>query len=420
MLENIDLKAEAEKLRPQLVAWRRDFHAYPELGLKEYRSAAVIADLLHALGYLVHTEVAKTGVVGLLEGTRPGPVVMARFDMDALPITEENAVDYASRHPGVMHACGHDAHMAIGLGVATVMARYRDRMAGTLKLVFQPGEEGLDGARLMIEAGVLENPRPDVVLAAHVWNDMPVGLVSVTAGAVMAAADKWTCQINGVGGHGALPHQANDPVVVAANLITALQTIVSRNINPLEAAVVSVGSLHGGDAFNVIPAQVELGGTIRAYNPQVQSLARRRLQELVAGMAQAYGVEASLELTPLTPALINDERVVEVVRAAACAVVGPGNVIFGLRTMGSEDAAFFLEQVPGCYIFLGSASAGAEVWPHHSPRFNIDEEVLPTGVAIMAYALAHYLFGDPVAEKDKADTCPPADFQRPLTDQGSG
>ncbi|MCX7681199.1 MAG: M20 family metallopeptidase, partial [Anaerolineae bacterium] len=339
----------------------------------------------------VATGIARTGEVGLLEGARPGPVIMARFDMDALPIAEENAVEYASRHPGVMHACGHDAHMAMGLGVATIMARYQDRMAGVLKLVFQPGEEGLNGALLMVEEGVLENPRPDVVLAVHVWNDMPVGMVSVTAGAVMAAADKWTCLVTGVGGHGALPHQAKDPIVVAAHIVTALQTIVSRNINPLETAVVSVGSLHGGDAFNIIPAQVELRGTIRAYSPQVQELARQRLREIVAGIAQAYAVDASLEIAPLTPPLINDERVVEVVRTAAGAVVGPEHVISGLRTMGSEDAAFFLEKVPGCYLFLGSARAEAEVAPHHSPRFEIDEDVLPIGVAILVHTLAHYL-----------------------------
>lgn len=387
----MNFRTEAEELRSQLIAWRRDFHAHPELGLEEHRSAALIAERLHTLGYRVETGIARTGVVGVLEGERPGPVIMVRFDMDALPIAEENTVDYASRHPGVMHACGHDAHMAIGLGVATIMARYRDRMAGAIKLVFQPGEEGLDGARLMVEGGVLEHPRPDIVLAAHVWNDMPVGMVSVTAGAVMAAADRWTCQVKGVGGHGALPHQARDPIVVAAHIVTALQTIVSRNINPLDSAVVSVGSLRGGDAFNIIPAQVELHGTIRAYSPQVQELARQRLREIVAGIAQAYAVEVSLEITPLTPPLINDERVVETVRNAASAVVGPENVISGLRTMGSEDAAFFLEKVPGCYLFLGSARAEADAAPHHSPRFDIDEEVLPVGVAVLAYALAHYL-----------------------------
>lgn len=387
----LNFRAEAEGLRSQLVAWRRDFHAHPELGLEEHRSAALIAGQLRELGYRVETGIARTGVVGVLEGAQPGPVIMARFDMDALPIAEENAVDYASRHPGVMHACGHDAHMAIGLGVATIMARYQGRMAGVLKLVFQPGEEGLDGARLMVEEGVLENPRPDVVLAAHVWNDMPVGMVSVTAGAVMAAADKWTCLVKGVGGHGALPHQAKDPIVVAAHIVTALQTIVSRNINPLESAVVSVGSLRGGDAFNIIPAQVELCGTVRAYSPQVQELARQRLREIVAGIAQAYAVDVSLEIAPLTPPLINDERVVGTVCAAAGVVVGPENVVSGLRTMGSEDAAFFLEKVPGCYFFLGSARAGEDVAPHHSPRFDIDEEVLPIGVAVLMYALAHYL-----------------------------
>ncbi|MBN1977655.1 MAG: amidohydrolase [Anaerolineae bacterium] len=385
-------KTDAELLRQKLVEWRRDFHRHPERGFQEHRSAGLIADHLHTLGYQVQTGIAATGVVGLLKGKQPGPVVMARFDMDALPITEENETDYASQNPGMMHACGHDAHMAIGLGVATLMARQQDMIAGALKLVFQPAEEGGNGAKAMIEEDVLENPRPDIFLATHVWNEKRVGTIDVTPGAIMAAAEKWHCTVRGKGGHGAAPHQAADPIVAAAQIVTALQTIVSRNVDPLETAVVSVGSIHGGDAFNVIPPQVELNGTIRSYSPQIRRMILRRMQEVFTGVAAACGVEANLEIEPLTPAVTNDVQVTEAVRAAAEAIVGPDNVTTGERTMGSEDAAYFMEKVPGCYFFLGSANASLGLsMPHHNPRFDFDEAVLTTGVAVMMHVLAHYL-----------------------------
>jgi amidohydrolase len=392
MLNRVDFKAEAEALHEQLVAWRRDFHRHPELGFEEHRSAGIIAEELHKLGYQVQTGVANTGVVGLLKGQGPGPVVMLRFDMDALPITEENETDYVSQNPGVMHACGHDAHMAMGLGVATLMAERQREMKGALKLIFQPGEEGMNGAQVMIEEGVLEKPRPDVFLATHVWNEKPVGTLDVTPGAIMAAAEKWDCTVQGRGGHGALPHQTVDPIVATAQIVTALQTVVSRNVSPLETAVVSVGSVHGGNAFNIIPAQVEMSGTIRTYSPQVREEVLQRVREVIEGVASACGAATELQFTPLTPAVINDADVASVVRAAAEAVVGPENVSSGERTMGSEDAAFFIQEVPGCYFFLGSANAerGLDA-PHHNPRFDFDESALSPGVAVIMQALAHYL-----------------------------
>jgi len=387
-----DFKAEAGTLREQLIAWRRDFHMHPEIGFQERRSACVIADRLGDLGYQVQTGVANTGVVGLLEGVRPGPVVMMRFDMDALPIVEENETGYVSQNTGVMHACGHDGHMAMGLGVATLAAQYRDHMAGTLKLIFQPGEEGMNGAEVMVKEGVMENPRPDVFLSTHIWNDRPVGTVNVSSGPVMAAAEKWTCTVQGIGGHGAMPHQTVDPIVATAQIVTSLQGIVSRNVSPLETAVVTVGTIHGGDAFNVIPARVDLSGTIRTYDSQVREMVLQRVREVIEGVAAAWGVEIELEIVPLTPAVVCDADVTEVVRAAAEAVIGAENVSSGERTMGSEDAAFFMQEVPGCYFFLGSANAerGLDA-PHHNPRFDFDEDALPLGVAILMHALAHYL-----------------------------
>lgn len=390
-MPNRDL-TDAQALHQQLIDWRRDFHRHPELGFQEHRSASVISERLRALGYQVQTGIAETGVVGLMEGKQPGPVIMARFDMDALPIAEENETDYVSQNPGVMHACGHDGHMAIGLGVATLMARRRDSMQGTLKIIFQPGEEGMNGAEVMVKEDVLADPRPDVFLATHVWNDKPVGTVDVTAGAVMAAAEKWDCVVQGKGGHGAAPEQTADPIIATAQIVTALQTIVSRNVDPMETAVVSVGSVHGGDAFNVIPPQVEINGTVRTFNPQVRKMVLRRMSEIIEGVAKACGVHAELKITPLTPAVINDAEITKIVYAAAKDVVGAENITTDEQTMGSEDAAFFMQEIPGCYFFLGSANPehGLNA-PHHNPRFDFDEAVLPIGVAILMRALAHYL-----------------------------
>lgn len=391
MAETTDINAEARALRPQLVAWRRDFHAHPELGFQEHRSAGLIAGHLRDLGYEVQTGVAQTGVVGLLAGPDLGPTVMVRVDMDALPILEENDVAYVSQQPGVMHACGHDAHMAIGLGLATLAARHRREMRGSLKLIFQPAEEGLGGAEAMVEAGVLADPRPDIFLSGHVISPMPLGTIAATPGGVMAAADKWTCTIRGVGGHGAMPDLSVDPTVAAAQIITALQTIVSRNVSPLDTAVVSVGMMKAGEAFNVIPPRVELAGTIRTFEPAVREMVLRRLREVVEGVARAYGATAEIDITPATPPVWNDAAVTEVVRAAAAAVVGAENVT-DLRTMGSEDAAFFMQDLPGCFCFLGAANAERGIdAPHHNPAFDVDEDVLPLGVATLMHALAHYL-----------------------------
>jgi amidohydrolase len=391
-LVQIDSKVEPEALREQLVDWRRDFHRHPELAFQEQRSAGIIAQVLRGLGYDIETGVAKTGVVALLSGEEPGPVVMARFDMDALPVSEANETDYVSENPGMMHACGHDGHMAIGLGVATLLARHREDLSGTLKLVFQPGEEGGNGAEMMVREGVLEDPRPHVVLVTHVWNEKPVGTVDVTAGPIWAAAERWTCRVQGEGGHGAIPHHTVDPIIVASHIVTSLQTVVSRNVSPMETAVVSVGSFHGGDAFNVIPDHVDLNGTIRTYDARVRETVLRRLRELFKGTAAAYEASADLEIQHLTPAVVNDADVTRVVSASAEAVVGPENVSTGERTMGSEDAAYFTRDVPGCYFLLGSAhpERGLDA-PHHNPRFDFDEDALPIGVAVMVEAILHYL-----------------------------
>lgn len=387
-----DFRAEAERLRGRLIAWRRDFHMHPELAFQEERTAGIVADHLRRLGYQVQTGVAETGVVGVLEGAEAGPVLMVRFDMDALPVTEDTGAEYASVVPGLMHACGHDGHVAMGMALAELLSARRDRLAGVVKLIFQPAEEGGRGAEVMVRQGVLQDPRPDIFLAAHVWTDKEVGTIDVSTGPVMAAAEKWTCVVRGLGGHGALPHQTVDPVVAAAHVIVALQTVVSRSVSPLESVVVTVGAVHGGQAFNVIPAEVEMSGTVRTYDADTRDLVLQRVSDVVEGVSAACGASAELQINPLTPALVNDSQVAEVVRRAAERVVGAQAVSSGTRTMGSEDAAFFMQEVPGCYFFLGAANPAKGLGaPHHNPRFDFDEEALVLGVAVLAEAAASYL-----------------------------
>jgi amidohydrolase len=387
-----DFRAEAEDMQDQLIAWRRDIHRHPELGYQEHRTAGIVADHLAQCGYQVRTGVAETGVIGVLEGARSGPVVMLRFDMDALAVTEETGAPYASQVPGRMHACGHDAHVAIGMGLAQLLVGHREEISGTVKLVFQPAEEGGNGAEVMVREGALEDPRPDIFLAAHVWTDKRIGTVDVTPGAIMAACEKLSCTLRGKGGHGAAPHQTIDPVVAAAQVIVALQTVVSRSVAPLEQAVVTVGLIRGGDAFNVIPPQVAMEGTIRTFLPTTREVVLRRVREVVDGVAAATGVQPELRIDRLTPAVINDAQVADVVRQAAEVIVGAENVSTGERTMGSEDAAFFMEAVPGCYFFLGAANPEKGLTaPHHNPRFDIDEHVMVLGLSILAHAAAAYL-----------------------------
>lgn len=378
----------AEALFPALRARRRDFHRHPELGFQEHRTAGIVADELRALGLEVTTGVAQTGVVALLEGARPGPVILVRFDMDALPIQEQTGAEYASLQPGVMHACGHDGHVAIGLGVARLLAERQAELAGTVKFVFQPAEEGLNGAEAMVQAGVLENPKPDLALALHLWNHQPFGWLGIAPGAVMAASEIFTLTVRGEGGHGALPHHTRDPIVASAHIITALQSIVSRNVDPLETAVVSVTTVHGGEAHNVIPPEVKLSGTIRTFNAGVRQRVLERFHQVVEHTAAAAGCQAQIELQMLTPAVVNDPAIAQQVQQAARQVLPESRLDEAFRTMGSEDMAFMMQSVPGCYFFVGSADAAKGLdAPHHHPRFDFDERALVWGAALMTAAV---------------------------------
>ena len=391
---NVDYRAEAGAMQEQLIAWRRDLHKHPELGFEERRTSGLVAEHLKGLGYQVHTGIGKTGVIGILEGARPDPTVMLRFDMDALPIQEQNQVAYASQTPGVMHACGHDGHVTIGLGVATLLQRHREELAGTVKLLFQPAEEGMGGAETMIEEGALEDygPRPAASFGLHLWSPLPLGQAGLATGPVFAAADRWSLTVKGKGGHGAMPHQTADPVVAAAQIVTALQTIVSRNVDPQETAVLTVGTVNGGTAFNIIPGEVTLSGTIRVFDPRVHETVLSRLETLCQGVGAGMGVEVELQIEKLVPALVNDVARTRLMRQVAESVLGQGNVLDDYRTIVSEDMAYFLQQAPGTFMLLGSANPERGLdYPHHHPRFDIDEAVLPLGVAILAETATRFL-----------------------------
>jgi len=386
----IDFRSEAEALFDYTRDLRRDFHRHPELGFQEHRSAAIVARELRSFGLEVTEGVGKTGVVGVLRGASDGPTVLVRADMDALPIQEETNAEYASENAGVMHACGHDGHMAMGLTVARLLAAHRDLLRGTVKFVFQPAEEGLGGAEGMVNDGVLEGV--DYALAMHLWNEKPVGWLGIADGPTMAAADRFEVRIVGKGGHGAQPQAAEDPVLAASQVITALQSVVSRHVDPLEAAVVSVTMFHAGTAFNIIPTEARLEGTIRTFAPEVTREVRTRFHRTVHGVAQAMGCRAEVMLDLLTPAVINAPQVAAVVRAAAAETLPDVTIDAHARTMGSEDMALMMYDVPGCYFFVGSnnPARGLDA-PHHHPRFDFDEAALPRGVAVMSAAVVKVL-----------------------------
>jgi amidohydrolase len=387
----LDYRSQAESIFEQLVEWRRDFHRHPELGFQEERTSAIIAGALDDFGYSVQRGVGQTGVVGLLEGPASGPTVLMRFDMDALPINELSGEAYASTYPGVMHACGHDGHMAIGLGVARLLARQRRDLSGTVKLLFQPAEEGLGGALAVMADGALDNPRPDVALGLHLWNDIPFGQIRATPGPTMASSSVFTLTVQGRGGHGAAPHRSIDPILAAAHIVAALQSIVSRNVDPLDSAVVTVGEMSAGTTFNVIPEQAVLKGTVRSFDTELHRLVYRRILEMAQNMAAAFRCQASFETVAIVPAVENAAEPTGVVRQAAAAVVGPDNVIEG-RTMGAEDMGFILQEIPGCYFFVGSGNEARNLsYPQHHPSFDFEERALVNGVATMLHAAAHYL-----------------------------
>ncbi len=388
-----DFRHEAETLFDEMVAMRRDFHRHPELGFQETRTSRIVAERLNELGLEVQNGIGQTGVVGLLEGAKPGPTILLRFDMDALPIQEESDHAYISQNGGVMHACGHDGHTSMGLTVAKIMSQYQAQMAGTLKFMFQPAEEGLGGAFAMIAGGVLRDPKPDAALAMHVWTPEPFGNVRVVEGPCMASSSVFTITVQGKGGHGAAPHMAIDPILAGAHIITALQSIVSRNVNPQDSVVVSIGQFDAGTTFNVIPDRAVIKGTVRSYNEELHRQAYRRILEMATDMAKAFHCTINMETIAIVAAVVNAPEPTAVVRNAAVQIMGEENIVEH-RTMASEDMGYVLEEIPGCYFFIGAGNDAECSYPHHHPKFNFDERAMIDGVAIMAQAAANYVLHD--------------------------
>jgi amidohydrolase len=387
----INFMEQAQALRERVVAWRRDFHQHPELAFEEVRTANIVQAELTALGLEVQGGVGRTGVVAILEGAHDGPTILVRADMDALPIREENDSPYTSQTQGKMHACGHDGHTAIALGVATLLAQHRDQLAGRIKFVFQPAEEIAAGAKAMVADGVLSDPRPSASLGLHLWNTLPVGHISLVDGPQMASASNFRIALTGRGGHGATPMLTADPVVCGAQIITALQTIVSRNVDPLDTAVVSVTQMHTGDADNVIPQYAELRGTFRAYNTPTRDLMATRITAIAQQIALAMDCTAEVEIAHKTKPVSNDSNVVQQITPVMQAAVN-GLTFVQTRTMGAEDMGEFMSDIPGAYFFVGAHVAGRDLnHGHHHPLFEIDEDALPLGVALLSAAAASYL-----------------------------
>jgi len=373
--------------RDSLIATRRDLHQHPELGNQESRTSTLVAERLQASGYQVRTGVGNTGVVGV-RGSG-GRCVLLRADMDALPVQEANEVPYKSRHPGKMHACGHDGHVAIGLEVARRLGAAT--LPGTVKFAFQPAEEISDGAQAMIRAGILDRPRVDAAFGIHLWNDIPAGTIGIMPGPVMASVDEFEITITGRGGHAAAPHQTVDPVLTAAHVITALQSVISRRRDPFEEGVLSVTQVSAGHAFNVIPGTAELRGTIRTFGGRLWEDAPKLVEEIAKGVAASFGAGADVRFRRHTRPLINDAAMAGLMREVAADVVGAGNIRPDVRTMGGEDMSFFLANVPGCFAFVGSATPGRQASPHHSPTFDIDESALAIGVELLSRTAVRFL-----------------------------
>ncbi len=372
-----------------LVADRRDLHQHPELGFQETRTSGLVATRLEQLGYQVRAQVGKTGVVGV-KGSG-GRCVLLRADMDALPLEETNDVPYRSRHAGRMHACGHDGHVAIGLEVARRLAEAA--MAGAVKFAFQPAEETSNGAAAMIADGVLEQPRVDAAFGLHLWNGLPVGTIGLMAGPVMASVDEFEITVTGKGGHAAMPHLTIDPVLAAAHIVTALQSLVSRRLDPFAQGVVSVTQLAAGHVFNVIPEQATLRGTVRTFGGRFFEDAPQLIEATARGIAAAFGAEAVVRYRRLSGPLTNDATMTALMQEVACEIVGFESVKDGVRTMGGEDMSYFLERVPGCFAFVGSARSDGGSFPHHSPRFDIEEAALVIGADLLTRTAVRYLGG---------------------------
>ncbi len=404
--QDAKIDAAVERHRAAIIELRHQIHQNPELGNREFKTAQLVAGHLRALGLEVQTGVAHTGVVGILRGGLPGPVVAVRADMDALPVTEDTPypfkstvrTTYLGQEVGVSHACGHDIHTAVQLGVASTLASMRDELPGTVKFIFQPAEEGPPpgeegGAPLMVKEGVLENPRPSAIFGLHTNPGLEVGHMGYTIGPALASSDHFRITIRGVQAHGAYPHMSIDPIVMASQAIMGLQTIRSRNLPPLQPSVISVGIVRGGTRFNIIPDEVQLEGTVRAYDSQVRDDVERRMGEILAGITQAGGGSFELDYERGAPATINDPELAGRMLPTLQRVLGPGRLHQLDPIMAAEDFAYFANEVPGFYLSLGTTKPGTTSGGNHTPNFMADDSSVPVGIRVMANLVLDYLRG---------------------------
>ncbi len=402
-----------EEVAPMVVELRRDIHAHPELANREERTARVVAETLRKVGVKeIRTGVAHHGVVALLRGREPGPVIALRADMDALPIQENTGLAYASRVPGIMHACGHDAHTAMLVGAAAVLVRLQDRFPGAIKFIFQPAEEGVPpgekgGATVMIEEGVLEDPPVDAIFAMHVNVDLPTGKIGYREGGLMAAVDRFRLSIVGKQSHAAMPWAGIDPIVASAHVITAVQTIASRTIDARQPIVVSFGRISAGEAWNIIPERVEMEGTIRTHDPEVRKVAKESFRRIVEQVAAGLGARAELELYDYGPVVWNNPALLTFLKPALTYAVGAENLVEIAPVMGGEDFAHYAQRVPGLYVYLGAGNKeiGA-VFPVHTPFFRIDEAALPVGVKTHCMVALYFLHGAKGSELLRGQVAP--------------
>ena len=386
-----ELRNEVEVLNSQIIDWRRDFHRHPEIAYEEHRTSAVLKKFMEDLDISVQV-MAKTGLCGLLEGQPGGRTVALRADIDALPLKEEGDKEYISENPKATHACGHDGHMAFLMGVIELLSRRKDDLKGNVVFLFQPSEERIPGgAKQMIEEGALEGV--EAVFGLHLWQQLPTGVVGLVKGAMMAQPDKFTIRVIGKGGHGSMPHQTVDPILVASQLVMNIQSIVSRNVDPLKPIVISFGTINGGTIYNIIPGEVTLTGTVRSFEPEVQSLAEKRLKEISERTCRAFGATAEFQYEKGYPAVVNDEAMVDFVADVTKKILGQERVRFIDPVMGGEDFAYFLQKVPGAFLFFGMGD-GME-YPHHHPAFDIDENALPQATLLMTSLALKYLEGSP-------------------------
>ncbi|MFQ6870490.1 MAG: M20 metallopeptidase family protein [Romboutsia timonensis] len=380
-----EVKRLGEKYLQHMINLRETIHMYPEDGFSEFTTSKIIIEELEKLGIKVQKNVAKTGVVGLIEGKYPGKTVLLRADMDALKIQEQADVEYKSKIDGMMHACGNDGHVAGLLGAAMILNELKDNLHGNVKLVFQPAEERDGGALPMIEEGVLENPKVDAAFAAHLWGYLNEGEVHLKEGPMMASPDIFNIKVIGKGGHGAVPQESIDPIVITCQIVNSLQTIVSRKINPLDPVVITCGRIQGGDCHNVIPNEVELEGTIRTFNEETRNWVPKVMEDLIRGITTSQGAAYEFKYEPKYPALINDKYMTSFAKESLKKVVGEENV-FDLKepNMGGEDFAYFAQKVPSAFIFVGIANNKSEPVIHHNPYFKWDSK----NVGILAQSLS--------------------------------